>query len=137
MADYALHGADYIADPYPVYRQMAEKSPVWLQESTGHVYVSRYADVREVLLDPASFSNNRVADRLSRTSDSLPAQCLAAILHDRLVMTDGPPSRGPASSTRSVGSRVTSPGPRSSRMRCSGPRFGDARGWVELDLRTH
>lgn len=93
MADYALHGADYIADPYPVYRQMAEKSPVWLQESTGHVYVSRYADVREVLLDPANFSNNRVADRLSRTSDSLPAQCLAAILHDRLVMTDGPHHR--------------------------------------------
>ena len=137
MADYILHGDDYIADPYPIYRRMAQESPVWLQESTGHVYVSRYADARAVLLDAHNFSNDRVADRLRRTPDSMPAQCLAAILHDRLVMTDGPPSRGPASSTRSVGSRVTSPGPISSRMRCSGPRFGDARGWVELDLRTH
>lgn len=93
MADYVLHGADYIADPYPTYRAMAEEAPVWLQEETGHVYVSRYADVKAVLLDSANYSNNRVQDRLSRVADEIPAQCLAAILHDRLVMTDGPRHR--------------------------------------------
>ena len=93
MADYILHGDDYIADPYAIYRRMAQESPVWLQESTGHVYVSRYADARAVLLDAHNFSNDRVADRLRRTPDSMPAQCLAAILHDRLVMTDGPHHR--------------------------------------------
>jgi cytochrome P450 len=89
MAHYVLHGPDYIADPYPTYRAMAEESPVWLQPETGHVYLSRYADVKSVLLDAANFSNNRVQDRLSRVPDDIPAQCLAAILHDRLVMTDG------------------------------------------------
>ncbi len=90
MTDYVLHGSDYIADPYPTYRAMAEESPVWLQEETGHLYVSRYADVKAVLMDSANYSNNRVQDRLSRVPDEMPAQCLAAILHDRLVMTDGP-----------------------------------------------
>lgn len=89
VPDFPLHGAEYVADPYPLYRRMAEQSPVWCQESTGHVYVSRYADVQEVLLHPQDFSNDRVADRLSRVPDDLPARCLAAILHDRLVMTDG------------------------------------------------
>lgn len=93
MSHYELHGADYIADPYPTYRAMAEESPVWLQEETGHVYVSRYADVKAVLMDSANYSNNRVQDRLSRVPDEMPAQCLAAILHDRLVMTDGPRHR--------------------------------------------
>lgn len=93
MPDYFLHGEGYVADPYPVYRQMADECPVWLQESTGHVYVSRYADVREVLLNSRDFSNDRVADRLSRVPDRLPTRCLAAILHDRLVMTDGPRHR--------------------------------------------
>lgn len=93
MAHYVLHGPDYIADPYPTYRAMAEESPVWLQQETGHVYISRYADVKSVLLDAANFSNNRVQDRLSRVPDDIPAQCLASILHDRLVMTDGPRHR--------------------------------------------
>jgi len=93
MVDYVLHGPDYIADPYPTYRAMAEESPVWQQPETGHVYVSRYADVKSVLLDAANFSNDRVQDRLSRVPEDMPAQCLASVLHDRLVMTDGPRHR--------------------------------------------
>lgn len=93
VTEYRLHGDEYVADPYPLYRRMAEESPVWLQEATGHVYLSRFADVRAVLMDSHGFSNDRVADRLSRTADGMPAQCLAAILHDRLVMTDGPHHR--------------------------------------------
>lgn len=93
MFNYVLHGPDYVADPYPTYRAMAEESPVWLQPETGHVYISRYADVKSVLLDTDNFSNNRVQDRLSRVPGDIPAQCLASILHDRLVMTDGPRHR--------------------------------------------
>lgn len=93
MTDYVLHGAEYIADPYPTYRSMAEDAPVWQQPETGHVYVSRYADVKAVLMDSTNYSNNRVQDRLSRIPEGVPAQCLAAILHDRLVMTDGPRHR--------------------------------------------
>jgi len=93
MADYVLHGPEYVADPYPTYRAMAEEAPVWVQPVTGHVYVSRYADVKSVLLDAADFRNDRVQDRLSRVPDGIPAQCLAALRHDRLVMTDGPRHR--------------------------------------------
>jgi cytochrome P450 len=89
VANYDLHSEAYVSDPYGTYRRMAVESPVWLQESTGHVYVSRYADVREVLLNSQDFSNDRVADRLSRIPDHQSAQCLAGVLHDRLVMTDG------------------------------------------------
>lgn len=89
MLNYVLRGPDYVADPYPTYRAMAEESPVWVQPETGHVYISRYADVKSVLLDADNFSNNRVQDRLSRVPGDIPAQCLASILHDRLVMTDG------------------------------------------------
>lgn len=89
VADYELRGADYVADPYPIYRRMAESDPVWPQEATGHVYVSRYADVKAVLLDSETYSSNRVEDRLRRVPDNIPATCLASILHDRLVMTDG------------------------------------------------
>jgi cytochrome P450 len=49
--------------------------------------------VKSVLLDATNFSNNRVQDRLSRVPADIPAQCLASILHDRLVMTDGPRHR--------------------------------------------
>lgn len=93
VADYELRGADYVADPYPIYRRMAESDPVWPQEATGHVYVSRYADVKAVLLDSETYSSNRVEDRLRRVPDNIPATCLASILHDRLVMTDGPKHR--------------------------------------------
>lgn len=93
VADYELQGADYVADPYPIYRQMAIEDPVWMQEATGHVYVSRYADVKAVLLDSDNYSSNRVEDRLRRVPENIPAQCLASILHDRLVMTDGPKHR--------------------------------------------
>lgn len=91
--DYILHGTDYVADPYPIYRQMAEQDPVWLQKSSGHVYVSRYDDARDVLMNRQDFSSDRTADRLGRVPDDLSARCLASILHDRLVMTDGPHHR--------------------------------------------
>ena len=93
MVDYVLHGPEYVDDPYPTYRAMGAEAPVWRQPETDHVYVSRYADAKSVLLDAAAFSNNRVQDRLSRVPDGIPAQCLASILHDRLVMTDGPRHR--------------------------------------------
>ncbi|KOU18275.1 hypothetical protein ADK52_30780 [Streptomyces sp. WM6372] len=39
-------------DPYPLFRQLREHSPVHFDEATSSWYVSRYTDVAELLLDP-------------------------------------------------------------------------------------
>ncbi|HEV7657343.1 MAG TPA: cytochrome P450 [Mycobacteriales bacterium] len=44
-------------DPYGLYAQAREEAPVWFAEAYGVWIVSRYADVRRVLLDPDRFSS--------------------------------------------------------------------------------
>ena len=41
----------FIADPYPVYTQMREQTPIWYHEPTDHWLVSRFADVNALLRD--------------------------------------------------------------------------------------
>jgi cytochrome P450 len=49
--------ADNLADPYPLYHRMREEQPVFFAEAFGVWVVSRYDDVRQVLMDPARFSS--------------------------------------------------------------------------------
>jgi cytochrome P450 len=49
--------AGNLADPYPLYRRMREEQPVVFAEAFGVWVVSRYDDVRQVLMDPARFSS--------------------------------------------------------------------------------
>lgn len=49
--------ADNLADPYPLYHRMRQEQPVFLAEAFGVWVVSRYDDVRQVLMDPARFSS--------------------------------------------------------------------------------
>lgn len=86
--DFDLRSPEFLENPYPTYARMREQAPVWLEPFTGHVYVSRYADIKMLLLSD-EFSSNRVEDRLSRVPAQLPSACLATVLHDRLMMTDG------------------------------------------------
>jgi cytochrome P450 len=41
----------FIADPYPVYAEMRERSPIWYHEPTDHWLVSRFSDVNALLRD--------------------------------------------------------------------------------------
>ncbi|HXF56182.1 MAG TPA: cytochrome P450 [Actinomycetota bacterium] len=41
----------FVADPYPVYRELRERAPVSFFEPTGHWLVSRYEDVNRTLRD--------------------------------------------------------------------------------------
>ncbi len=41
----------FIADPYPVYAELRERSPIWYHEPTDHWLVSRFADVDRLLRD--------------------------------------------------------------------------------------
>ncbi len=45
------------ACPYPAYAVLRDQAPVWRDPLTGLYVITRYDDLREVLLDPARFSN--------------------------------------------------------------------------------
>lgn len=77
----------FLADPYPSYRFLRDHAPFWREPHSGHVYVTRYDDVRALLLDP-SLSSDRTEERLHRVAGG-EADALRPILHDRLLMTDG------------------------------------------------
>jgi cytochrome P450 len=49
--------AENLADPYPLYRRVREERPVFYAEAFGVWVVSRYEDVRRVLMDPTRFSS--------------------------------------------------------------------------------
>lgn len=49
--------ADHLADPYPLFRRLREERPVYYAEEFGVWVVSRYEDVRRVLMDPTRFSS--------------------------------------------------------------------------------
>lgn len=45
--------------PYPAYKTLREEAPVYRDELTGFYVLTRYEDLREILKDPATFSNLR------------------------------------------------------------------------------
>lgn len=45
--------------PYPAYKTLREAAPVYRDELTGFYVLTRYEDLREILKDPATFSNLR------------------------------------------------------------------------------
>jgi cytochrome P450 len=49
--------AENIEDPYGLYERAREQSPVYYAEEFGVWVISRYEDVRRVLMDPAHFSS--------------------------------------------------------------------------------
>ncbi len=49
------------ADPYPAYRTLHKERPVYLMPETGMYMVTKYEDVRDVIKDTDTFSNNLVA----------------------------------------------------------------------------
>jgi len=55
--------------PYPAYRQLRDEVPVWLDPTTGMYVVTRYDDVREVVMDPERFSNDTVKNQRSKRPD--------------------------------------------------------------------
>ena len=101
--DFDLRGPDFIHNPYPTYRAMRDRAPVWRDPYTGHVFVTRYDDVLGILKDPR-FGSNRINDRLKRVPDDVDVSRLVELLVDRLVMTDGSRHRD---LRREVGSAFT------------------------------
>jgi len=48
--------------PYPTYEKLREEAPVFVDPDTGYYVVTRYDDLRKVLMDTESFSSQRNPD---------------------------------------------------------------------------
>ena len=55
--------------PFDAYRELRDAAPVWLDDSTGMYVVTRYDDVREIVMDPERFSNDTNKNRRSQRPD--------------------------------------------------------------------
>ena len=49
--------------PYPAYEKLREEAPVWKDPLTGFYVITRFDDVRDLLLDTARFANASQAGR--------------------------------------------------------------------------
>lgn len=58
----------YVLDPYPVMAALRENEPVKFDKNTGLWLISRYEDVRTVLLEPTIFRPDNAIDALGRLS---------------------------------------------------------------------
>ncbi|MGW3204239.1 cytochrome P450 [Streptomyces sp. NPDC001135] len=63
-----LFGQEYALDPFPVMAALREHEPVKYDENTGLWLVSRYEDVRAILLDPENFHPDNAIDAVGRFS---------------------------------------------------------------------
>ncbi|CCB72324.1 cytochrome P450 [Streptantibioticus cattleyicolor] len=63
-----LFTAAFTADPWPVYARLRRTAPVHRDPATGLWLVSRYHDVRRVLLDPVRFRPDNTLDAVVRLS---------------------------------------------------------------------
>ena len=60
--------------PYPAYKQLQDESPVWQDPQTGMYVITRYDDLRDILMDRATFTNRvgsaaGMTERAVRPSD--------------------------------------------------------------------
>lgn len=83
-----FRSAEFIENPYPTYARLRDEQPFWFEPHSRHVYISRYADIKAVLLD-LRFISDRSEERLARLPAGTSSTCLRRVLHDRLMMTDG------------------------------------------------
>src|ERR1700759_4527931 len=55
--------------PFPAYAHLRDEAPVWLDPTTQMYVVTRYADVREIVMDPERFSNDTNKNQRSKRAD--------------------------------------------------------------------
>ena len=69
--DKTLVSKEFLADPYPVLRQLREENPVYWSDSIGGWIVTRYDDIVTTFRDVCSYSNE---GRLARAVEYLPSE---------------------------------------------------------------
>lgn len=82
---------DYLADPYPYYARFRRESPVFYAPKIDFWVVSRYRDIREIVKDPATFSNVRVQEPLYPVTPEALAKLKAGVRVTPTTSTADPP----------------------------------------------
>ena len=95
--DFTLADPDFIRCPFPDYQWMLEERPAWRDPSSGFVVVTRYNDVRGILMDPTTWSSrtSQIFNRTSSVSDQVQGLYEAGgwLPLDTLVTNDAPEHR--------------------------------------------
>jgi cytochrome P450 len=60
--DWSPLADDYLADPYPIARQLADECPIFYAEQLGYVVVNRMEDILNVFTDPDTYASVNVQD---------------------------------------------------------------------------
>jgi cytochrome P450 len=68
LDEFELFGTDFAQDPYRYFDALRREAPVHFDPATRLWLVSRYADVRSVLLDPETFRPDNALDAVVRLS---------------------------------------------------------------------
>ena len=58
----ALADVEVLECPYPTYDLLREQAPVWCDPATGMYVITRYGDLRKILLDTERYSNWRTSN---------------------------------------------------------------------------
>ncbi|WP_406002626.1 cytochrome P450 [Streptomyces sp. NBC_00829] len=88
-----LFGTDFVADPSPALAALRRDAPVHHDPDTGLWLVSRYADVRQVLLDPAAYVPDNAQHAVARlTVPALRALARAGFSLPPALANNGGPS---------------------------------------------
>jgi cytochrome P450 len=73
---------EVLACPYSAYAVLREEAPVYLDPGTGTYVITRYEDVRRILLDPASFGSAGYLDQVTDTMLAERAERVRALYRD-------------------------------------------------------
>ena len=106
--------AENLSDPYPLYRRLRAEQPVYYSEEFDVWVVSRYDDVRRVLMDPTRFSS-----AFPIRTPSVPARRGAGDPGRGAPGGAGAAQRGPAGSTGAPGTWSRRPSRRGGSPGCS------------------
>jgi cytochrome P450 len=79
LEDARLADPEVLDCPYPTYSLLLEQAPVWRDPLTGLYVVTRYEDLRAILLDTATYSNWRPSN------DHANLTGMAKRIHDRFL----------------------------------------------------
>ena len=70
--------------PYPAYQQLRDEAPVWQDPRTGMFFITRYDDIRAILLDTERYSNG-VGNGANNTGKAVQADDPIAQRAERLA----------------------------------------------------
>jgi cytochrome P450 len=87
--------ADFISDPYPLYRWLRDEKPVYEVPGRGEFLVARHEGVTHVLMHPELFSSDfpRQPEKIGRKRDVLETDPPEHAVEKKLVMTGLKPTR--------------------------------------------